>query len=322
MRLHENAKLFIDSIRATASRLGIAEIYVEKDYWVTYALHIVFNAPIGSETVFKGGTALSKCFGIIERFSEDIDLVMIRQESDGNSVMERKVKKPSKVLEAYIPQIEVNGLTHKMGMLRKTVHQYKKQLAGDFGQVRDVIVLEASYLGRYEPFYTTTINSYIGEMIHEVGQQELAKEYGMTPFEVQVMHEHRTICEKIMSLVRFSYGTNPTQQLKDKIRHTYDIHQLLTIETVNAFFESVAFDEMMRNVAEDDRLSFKTENEWLDKHPKDALIFFKTEEVWEALKTTYTLDFARLVYGELPAEKDIFSTLQKVGERLKSIKFY
>lgn len=319
MRLHENSKLFIDSIRATANRMGIADIYVEKDYWVTYALHIVFNDSIGKDTVFKGGTALSKCFGVIKRFSEDVDLVMIRHESDGSSAMERKVKKPSKVLDAYIPEMPVKGLTHKMGMLRKTVHQYKKQLKGDFGQVRDVIVLEASYLGRYEPFYTTTINSYIGDMMLEVGQEALAIENGTLPFQVQVMHEHRTVCEKIMSLVRFSYGNNPTQQLKDKIRHTYDIHQLLTIESVNAFFKSSAFDQMLKNVAEDDRLSFKTDNDWLDNHPKDALLFSNTEEVWATLKNTYSQDFARLVYGDLPQEGMILKTLKRVSERLHQI---
>lgn len=316
MRLHENPKLFIDSIRATANRMGIADIYVEKDYWVTYALHVIFNDTIGKDTVFKGGTALSKCFGVIKRFSEDVDLVMVRHTSEGTSAMERKVKKPSKVLDAYIPEIKVEGLTHKMGMLRKTVHQYKKQLKGDFGQVRDFIVLEATYLGRYEPFYTTSVNSYIGEMMLEVGQKELAVEKGLLPFEVQVMHEHRTICEKIMSLVRFSYGENPVVQLGDKIRHAYDIHQLLTLESVNVFFNSTAFDEMLKNVATDDRLSFKSNNDWLDNHPKEALLFSNTEDVWSSLRNTYSQDFARLVYGELPQEVEILKTLKRVSERL------
>jgi len=69
MKLHEDIKVFEDAIKITAQKLKIAEIHIEKDYWVTLALHTIFNNPIRSETVFKGGTALSKCFGFIERFS-------------------------------------------------------------------------------------------------------------------------------------------------------------------------------------------------------------------------------------------------------------
>jgi len=74
MTLHENKELFQDAVTATSQQKGIPEIYVEKDYWVTLALHAIFNNQIGKETIFKGGTALSKCNHLIDRFSEDIDL--------------------------------------------------------------------------------------------------------------------------------------------------------------------------------------------------------------------------------------------------------
>ena len=72
MRLHSNKELFTDAIRVTAQKMNIPPEFVEKDYWVTFALFSIFTNEIGAETIFKGGTALSKCFSIIERFSEDI----------------------------------------------------------------------------------------------------------------------------------------------------------------------------------------------------------------------------------------------------------
>ena len=69
MRLHENKTLFRQAVQITSDRMQILPIFVEKDYWVTYALHTIFNHPIGSDTVFKGGTALSKCYQLIDRFS-------------------------------------------------------------------------------------------------------------------------------------------------------------------------------------------------------------------------------------------------------------
>ncbi len=97
--------------------------------------------------------------------------------------------------------------------------------------------------------------------MEETGQLEIAEKYDMLPFEVQVLDARRTICEKIMSLVRFSYGDNPIQYLKDKIRHTYDINQLLKDPEINSFFNSDDFEDMFMSVARDDVESFKNNNE-------------------------------------------------------------
>lgn len=86
MRLHENKTLFRQAVQFTADQMQIAAIYVEKDYWVTYALHTLFHHPIGDDTVFKGGTALSKCYSMIDRFSEDIDLVVLRRDQESNNI--------------------------------------------------------------------------------------------------------------------------------------------------------------------------------------------------------------------------------------------
>ena len=69
MKLHENKNLFRQAVQFTADQMKIPTNYIEKDYWVTYALFTIFNNEIGKDAVFKGGTALSKCYNMIERFS-------------------------------------------------------------------------------------------------------------------------------------------------------------------------------------------------------------------------------------------------------------
>jgi hypothetical protein len=62
-------------IREVAARRGLTPVMVEKDFWVSWMLAVLFaHAEFGRQLVFKGGTSLSKVFGVIERFSEDIDL--------------------------------------------------------------------------------------------------------------------------------------------------------------------------------------------------------------------------------------------------------
>jgi hypothetical protein len=68
-----------DLFRESASRLGMNPAIVEKDFWVCWILKLLFAEPaLKNQTVFKGGTSLSKVFGLIDRFSEDVDLVLDR----------------------------------------------------------------------------------------------------------------------------------------------------------------------------------------------------------------------------------------------------
>jgi len=67
---------------ATANRLGTPLQNVEKDFWVTWVLDLLFNGRDASEPrlLFKGGTSLSKAYGLISRFSEDIDITVFRED--------------------------------------------------------------------------------------------------------------------------------------------------------------------------------------------------------------------------------------------------
>jgi hypothetical protein len=282
-------------------------------------LFTIFNNEIGKDTVFKGGTALSKCYNRIERFSEDIDLVVLRREGETDSKLKSKLKAISTVVETVLPELTIEGITHKMGMNRKTAHSYNKELKGDYGQVRDVIILESTWLGYYEPYTTKSIVSFVGQMMLDNKQSDIAKENGLLSFELLALEPIRTICEKIMSLVRFSYGENPMDDLKKKIRHTYDLHQLLKQNEFLGFFHSKAFDDMLLKVANDDVASFRNNNQWLVYHPNEALIFKDLENVWNELKTIYNSDFKNLVYGELPKEEAVLETLKMIQERLKAI---
>lgn len=319
MKLHENIQLYSDAIRFTAQQMNLKPEYVEKDYWVTKALFTIFTNEIGKDTIFKGGTALSKCYKMIDRFSEDIDLVVLRRDGETDSKLKSKLKAVSTVAETVLPEVPVEGITHKRGMNRKTAHSYNKQFKGEYGQVRDVIILESTWLGYYEPYTTKSISSFVGQMMTEHNQTDLAEQHEMRPFDLLTLEPIRTICEKIMSLVRFSYSENPMEDLKKKIRHTYDLHQLLAQQEFLDFLHSQDFDNMILKVAADDVASFRNNNQWLAFHPNESIIFKDLENSWRELQTAYTGDFKDLVYGRLPNEEAILTTLKLIKARLDSV---
>lgn len=321
MKLHTDKKMFRDAVGITAQQMNIPTIYVEKDYWVTFALKSIFKNEIGKDTIFKGGTSLAKCYKLIDRFSEDIDLVVIRREGETDNRMKRKLKDVESAINETLPEIEIPGLTHKVGMSRKTAHSYSKIFEGIFRQIRDVIVIESTWLGYYEPYTKHKINSFVGNMMLNSGQSELIEKYEMQSFKVQVLVPIRTICEKIMSLVRFSYTKRPIDDLRNKIRHTYDLHQLLQQKDFLDFLYSPEFEAMLIKVANDDVKSFKQSNKWLAYHPNESLIFKDLPSVWMQLDTAYNGSFRDLVYGDFPDSESILHTLEKIRDRMNDIEW-
>ena len=63
-----------EALDSAANASGLPPHLLEKDIWVVWALRHLFAGPYGDRLVFKGGTSLSKAYGVIRRFSEDVDL--------------------------------------------------------------------------------------------------------------------------------------------------------------------------------------------------------------------------------------------------------
>lgn len=202
------------------------------------------------------------------------------------------------------------------------MHNYSKLYKDDFGIVRENLVIEATWLGNYEPNIKKDVKSYIYDMMIEKEQIEIIKEYNLNPFTVQVLSMERTFCEKIMSLVRFSKTENPVVDLRNKIRHIYDINQMLSkSEEIKQFLETDLFDDMLLHVGRDDLTSFKNKNEWVYEHPSEAIIFSETEKTWENLSQEYNQRFKDLVTGDFPEDIFLIETLKAISDRLKRVEW-
>ncbi len=319
MRLHQNKTFFKDAVIAASQSFGIPEIYVEKDYWVTLALNEIFHSDIANQVVFKGGTCLSKCHQLIQRFSEDIDLVVFRNKGENDNQLKKKIRRITKIVDNVIPEITVEGITNKKGNIRKTVHRFDRLFDGSFGQAREQVILEATWLGNYEPFTIENVGSYIQDIMQMAGQKALIKKYNLQSFKVQALSVERTFCEKILSLVRFSRVEDPLGALSYKIRHIYDLDQILNNGSINTFFKTEDFSEMLKKVGKDDFISYKNNNAWLKEHPCSAIIFETPEMVWNNIRNIYRTIFKDLVIGELPDESHLIETLQRIQNRMQTI---
>jgi predicted nucleotidyltransferase component of viral defense system len=326
MNLHLDKNNFEGAIVAAAEYFEIPEIYIEKDYWVTYALHQLFHSDIKDLIVFKGGTSLSKCYNVIQRFSEDIDIVVVKNDGDSGNALKERLRDVTNVIDKSILEVVPDDPnTNKKGSIRKIIYSFPKVgVKGIYGEVRENIALEVSHMGNTEPNIVQPIRTLIADYIKTTPTIELIAQFGLEDFEVKALAVERTFCEKIISLVRFSYTGNPLKDLSSKVRHTYDLTLLINLDTIKNFVNSDLFDTMLLQVAKDDDKAIPNDKNWLYNHPKDALIFRETEMVWTTLKKVYTgSKFNELLIGKVypPAEHEVFETLVFLSKRIEGIEW-
>lgn len=326
MNLHLDKNNFEGAIIAAAEHFGIPEIFIEKDYWVTYALHQLFHSDVKDLVVFKGGTSLSKCYNVIQRFSEDIDIVVVKNEGDSGNALRERLKSVTNVIDnSILDVVPDDPNTNKKGSIRKIIYSFPKVgVKGAYGEVRENIALEVSHMGNTEPNVVQPIRTLIADYIKTTTTIELIAQFGLEDFEVKALAVERTFCEKIISLVRFSYTENPLEDLSNKVRHTYDLTLLMKRDEIMSFINSDLFDTMLLQVAKDDDKAIPNDKNWLYNHPKDALLFSEIEMVWNTLKKVYSgSKFNELLIGKTkpPTENEVFETLVFLFKRIEGIEW-
>ena len=234
MKLHHNIPLFKETLISAAGEMKINYNYVEKDYWVSYVLNRLSHSEYKDKFVFKGGTSLSKVYKLIPRFSEDIDLQLIDPGSKGDSAKKKLFKKAEKEITLGLSLIP--DLCDKHGSIRKTCYDYSKsQENGAFGFVSSHIVLEINSMSVPEPFIAGSLISFAGEFLNKIGRADLVKQYGLDPFELNVLDMRRTYLEKLFAVLDASMQDDNFQRLIAYSRHIFDIYYFAGTQKIRDF---------------------------------------------------------------------------------------
>lgn len=319
MLLHEDKEVLEQAIRATANFLSLPVEYVEKDYWVTYALKSLAQSNLTDDIVFKGGTSLSKAYQMISRFSEDVDIAVLTEGLTRNQAG-KKVKNVCKViskLEEIFQEIESDD-TSKNSHFRKMRFQYPRMdgAAPVEGQITDSLLLEVNAFADPEPYKRMLLSSYVADFFRQSGQEAAVAEFELESFEINVLCTSRTVCEKIMGLVKASYGDNHIANINGKIRHLYDVYYLMQDEFTKEFVSSAQFKEMADKVIACDRETFRAVP-WFDQPLSVACVFENLKGIWPQLSSTYNGVFKDMVVGEeLPSPDELFAVTLDIHTQL------
>ena len=318
MTLHLDESAFRNLIVITATARGMRQSFVEKDYWVTWVLRNLANSALAEQVVFKGGTSLSKAYGLIERFSEDVDLAVILQPDQTEGVRKKLIRDIHKTAAGDLPEVEVLGSTSKRGHNRLVYHRYQHLFIDPAPVTTEHILLEITAFGEPEPHSLRSLISYLGQQLLDQGQADVVQEYGLEAFDFNVLSLERTFAEKIMALVRSSYEEDPVAATGRKVRHLYDLHQLASQPAVADLLAGPGLFQQLAAVQRDDAEAGVTgpTREWKTKPLSSCWAYTKEATNLQQLQERFEEDLPGLLHGTLPPFAQVLRTMQTIARLL------
>jgi len=316
MTLHNNSKDFAELIQLTAVHFRISPDFVEKDYWITAVLKKLALSGNTGSIVFKGGTSLFKGYRLIDRFSEDIDIAMINENLTGNA-LKTKIRSVEKEITTDLVEIIEPEITSKGSMFRKSVFQYPVVTPNRLssGTPKRIIIEINSFANPY-PYAKQTITSFIAEFLNVINRKEAIEEYGLLPFSINVLDKSRTMVEKLVSLIRFSFDENPVKAVASKIRHFYDLYFLANDDQSKAYLHSDNFKRDFVELYSHDQQTFDTPLGWQGKSVEQSPLITDFPSLWDKLKETYRSELSQLAFSSIPDEKDVAESFIEVTKSI------
>jgi len=296
MKLHEDKKLFIDTLRAAAEHLNIKLEFVEKDYWITLVLSRLAKSKYVATSVFKGGTSLSKGYNLIERFSTDVDIAIINNMGKTGNQVRTIIRNIEKEITVDLRELKMDGVTSKGSMFRKSVFEYAST------DKDNMLIVEVNSFANPFPYKMLSIQSFVFYFLMQTGNEAYIEEYNLEPFEVNVLSKEQTLMEKMVSLIRCSYEENTVTGLQGKIRHFYDLYFLMKDEECAAFISSEEFKQQFDMILQHDREMFEEPKGWQKKLLSESTLVNDFDNIWKQLKEKYQTELSALAYRPIPNE--------------------
>ena len=234
--VHEDPE-FEDLLRIVAGQRRLSLGLVEKDYWVTHTLWALHAQ--GFDVWFKGGTSLSKGFGLIERFSEDLDLkvepgrvgnvpAVTNWKSEGKTAVAARrnyFERLGSTLSVPNASLSLEPVDESWRGANIQVSYPGKHLADLSGVLRPFVLLEVGS-ARVTPAVPRDMTSFIHS--HLAGLGQLAAFNSNLPTAVRCVHPLVTLLEKLDALHR--RALNPTVEPATFVRHFEDAARVIAAE--------------------------------------------------------------------------------------------
>lgn len=313
----------------TAERMHLSEGIIEKDYWVCFVLDYLFNdSPWKNSLAFKGGTSLSKCYKIINRFSEDIDLVLdwrilgfkamdpyIKQSQNQLNKLKRDIlNKSNDFLKSVIlPRFESDlyeliNEPFKVYMDGEDTLCFSYPKLFDESSILNEIRIEIGALSAWSPVERINIQTYAVQYA-----PSMFKDVNFTVISTQAK---RTFWEKIIILHKTNFRSDSRFPAR-YARHYYDIAM---------FYQSHYFQESLNDVQlRLDVLQFNQQfyfrNDYhLELAQPGHFKLVPTDSILSALKQDY-ISMSSMFFDTYPSFEELIDIIQIIENTINSLEY-
>lgn len=323
-----------DLFLGTAARLGTAVQNVEKDFWVCWVLDALFNGMDrgGPRLLFKGGTSLSKAFGLISRFSEDIDITVFRDDLGQHAEPEELEALSGKQRRRRLDAIRAACQAFIQGEFSAQLNARAQEcIAQGFrleldpddadGQslllwyptvtprpdeyIRAAVKIEAGAKSALDPHTLATVTPYVAADL-----PDLALQVG----NVTTVQPERTLWDKIVIL----HGLRQWHERRGELRHGgqrvsrhyYDVHQLVRSEQAPEWLANVPLAE---DCARHARLFFGSADLGLDSALHGTFTLTPSGPMRDALRRDYQA-MSGMIFHAIPPLDEVLASIEQVEQ--------
>ena len=318
--------------RESAVHRELSRAIIEKDWWVTITLKALFASSVKDYLSFKGGTSLSKGWGLIDRFSEDIDLAIDHTKYGIESTNKSQREKLRKAGRRFVVQElagELEGILHSWGFtdchVQPITQRERNGEVQDIDSDKDPVVLNVEYasvvpeasaymlpfvkveissLSMREPVQNLQLTSIIGKHFPEEDID--------TCVEARTVVPTRTFLEKIFLLCEEFQKAKPRTQRMS--RHYYDIWQMMGSPFAEeAIRDTKLYDDIIAHREAYNHLSFVD----YEKLRREVISFLPPTEYLDAYREDYRRMSETYIYGDKPTWDELMTAMATLQTQVR-----
>ena len=323
----------INAIETIAKKLKIVPPSVEKDAWVTAVLRALFALPYAENLSFKGGTSLSKCYNLIERFSEDIDIAVYREFLGFGGTLSKtqindKLRRSAcsfvrdKLQFDVEKELENQGINTNLFSVKvnitpvsttdpEIIEVHYKSLYNELNYLKSIVKIEVSGRSMNEPLRKVALQSLVDKEFSDTSFSDI-------PFEVNAVVPDRTFLEKICLLHEEFAKPQDFMRAERMSRHLYD---LVKLDDAGIAEKALANKELYKSIVEHRRLFVSLKGFDYETLAPTTINIVPPENIIDLWKADYETMRETMIYGEsLPFNK-LIDKIKQINERINCIEW-
>ncbi len=312
-------------------RTGYIVQAVEKDWWVTTVLEALFSLPFAAQLSFKGGTSLSKCWSLINRFSEDIDMAINREylgyggELSRTQINNRLRRALCSFVREELPE-RIDTMLLGMGIPRdwfrteviitpestvdpEVVYIHFNSLFPAVEYMPASVKIEVSGRSMVDPVETVVIKTLVAEQLPTAP-------YSDAPFNVTAIAAKRTFLEKAFLLHETFHQEGVPPRVERMSRHLYDLEKMMDTQVET---DALADTNLYRDIVEHRRKFVGLSGFNYDTLWPATLNFIPSVEQAAAWETDYRSMQTNMIPGASLPYADLIERLTVLNERFTAL---